>query len=213
MSDDIITITVKSKGVTETAFISATFKASVTTTGQTGPAAKNEARTCIEAIKKVITDFSGRAGIETDRLRTSFSVDVWRDRNTGGFRGYQAVYTISFDAKNVSEATALHDALTSITGVESPTPVFNVDNAPEVRAKVFEDAVTNAKTTFFHQCKALGYNHDDFKIVTWTLEHNYRGGGKFLSISDDGDGAIEVSPGRALLEETYHFQFQERVQA
>lgn len=204
-NDDTIHIT--TKGSIETKFISVSFRASVTTTAKTGPDAKADAKQRIEAIKNVIGSFSDRAGIETDRLRTSFAVDVWKDNNYN-FKGYKAVYTIAFNARNVSEATALHDALTSISGVESPTPVFNVDDSPETEAKVFEDAADKAKAKFKRQCDALGFDEEQFKVVRWSFIPDHRGGGgKFLSLTTEKE-SIEVSPGRALLESSYTFEFK-----
>jgi uncharacterized protein YggE len=200
-------IVIKAKGVAETSFTSATFRASITTTGQTGPAAKAEAKTRIEQVYDVISQFTKRADIEADRVRTTFAVDVWRDRSTYTFKGYQAVYTIVFDAKNVDEVVALHDALTSINGVESPTPVFNMDTSPEIQAKVFQDAVNKAKATFNHQCKALGFDPALFEIYSWTPESEHRASGKFVSLLADDEGAVEVTPGRAFCETTYSFKY------
>lgn len=205
------TISITSRGTTEAAFTSVTFKASATATGKTGPAAKEETKGRIEAILKVVAAFTERAGIEKDRLRTTFAVDVWKEYNghRHEFKGYRATYTIAFNAKNVAEATALHDALTSINGVEAETPVFNIDDSPQVVAHVFADAVKKAKITFSNQCAALNFNAESFEIVNWRFIPGHRGSGKFLSLSSE-DESVEIAPGRAVLESSYMFEFKKK---
>lgn len=205
------TIHIKAQGTTETEFKDVSFRASVTTMGKTGPDAKKEAKPRIDQIAKVITEFATRAGIEADRVRTTFAVDVVKDYQTQKFKGYQAVYTVAFKAKNVREAIALHDALTSIEGVESPTPSFNVDNSPEALARAFENAASKANVTFRNECKALGFEPEQFRILRWNFIPDHRLGAKFMAFSDTGaasESHIDVSPGRALLETTYNFEFQ-----
>lgn len=210
MNEDSIRI--KAPGSTETEFKTVSFRASVTATARTGPAAKKEAKGRIDQILQVVAAFTTRAGIETDRVRTTFAVDVTKDYTTGAFNGYQALYTISFKAKKISEAVALHDALTSIDGVESPTPVFNFDDSPEVRARVFENAASKAKATFESQCRALSYDPERFHISRWYFVPEHRPSGKFLSpvsVTDDtASSSVDITPGRALLEMTYEFEFQ-----
>lgn len=118
------TICVKAKGSIPTNFISTTFEVNVTAIDRTGPKAKEKAKDRIAAIWNVIHGFVGKAGIDTERLRTTFSIDIHkeRDRTTGDmkFLGYKAVYSITFNVRNVLESLNVHDALTSIEGVESP---------------------------------------------------------------------------------------------
>lgn len=209
-------IQVEVTGSTETAFTSASFRAHVTTFGDTGPEAKEKAKSTVESIKAVIARFAERAGIETDRVKTTFDVDVNKvyDRNTGvqTFNGYRAVYTAAFSAKNVAEATAVHDALTSIAGVEAPTPVFHADNSPEVFRRAFQDAATKAQTRFNDQCDVLKLRASNFECVNWVIPRNHGGGGKVMALAGSAnggdDGPIEVEPGRAVLDVTVTFYFQ-----
>lgn len=161
-------INIPAKGQAPTNFVSATFKATVTTTSTTGPAAKALAQSRIDQIKNQIMLFAEKAMIETDRLATTFAVDInKRYDNAKGvnvFEGYRAVYTISFKALKVGEATALHDALTSIDGVEASTPVFNVDDSPGIQKEAFQDAYSKANAQFRDQCDVLGLTRGDYKL-------------------------------------------------
>ncbi len=203
-------INITAKGTAASAFTSATFKASVTTTGNTGPAAKELAIPRIEAIKGVIAKLAAEAGIETDRLSTSFAVDVNRERDSSGhyvFKGYRAVYTISFKAVRVEQATTVHDALTSIEGVEAVSPVFNLDNSPIVEAEAFQKAVDLARLKFGNQCKALGKLPEEYEVTAWSVEED-QPQGKMLSLGGGaGPSAIEIEPGKALLEVTVAMSF------
>jgi uncharacterized protein YggE len=213
-------IQVEVTGSTETAFTSASFRVHVTTFGDTGPEAKEKAKPTVEAIKAVIARFAERASIEADRVKTTFDVDVNKlyDRNTGAAtpNGYKAVYTAVFSAKNVVEATAVHDALTSIAGVEAPSPVFHADNSPAVFKRAFEDAATKAQTRFKDQCDVLKLHMSNFECVNWVIERNRGGGGKVMALaaSANGEGGepIDVEPGRAVLDVTVTFYFQKRPQ-
>jgi uncharacterized protein YggE len=203
-------ISVSAKGQAPTNFVSATFKATVTTTSTTGPEAKALAQPRIDQIKNKIMLFAEKAMIETDRLATTFAVDINRryDKVTGVnvFDGYRATYTISFKAMRVGEATALHDALTSIDGVEASTPVFNVEDGPEVQKVAFQDAYSKANEQFRDQCDVLGLTRGDYKLKSWSIEDNRGGGGKMLSLSE-GPSIVEVEPGKAVLEVKVNFAF------
>lgn len=197
--DHIINVT--AKGAAQTSFVSASFRAKVTTQADTGPAAKDQAKGRIQAILETINRFADSAKVEKDRLRTTFSVDAVRDyQRNNEFKGYQAVYSVNFEVNNVAQATALHDALTSIQGVESPTPVYNVNKSHEFAAQAFANAIQNAATTFAGQCKALGLNPSDYEVTSWTVQDDHRGGGKFNAILAVDAGPVEIEPGRALLE-------------
>lgn len=179
------------------------FKVSVTTTGKTGPMAKNEAAPRINAILSCIQQHAESAKIETDRLKTSFAVDVNR-RFFGGehvMEGYKAVYSCSFFARNVAEATKVHDALTSIEGIESPTPVFHIAESREVHARAYLDGSNKARERFEDQCKANGLNPSDFRLDSWRVdEERPMGKGVSLFNSAEADAGIEVEPGRAVLD-------------
>lgn len=208
-------IQVKVIGSAPTTFTHATFKASVTTTGKTGPEAKKAATSIIEEIKDVITKFAEKGRIESDRVKTTFAVDINRiyNRTTNEQEvfGYKSVYTASFTARNVNEATAIHDALTSIARVETPTPVFHVDSSSAIHEKAFVDAVEKAKTRFTIECKALGLDPSKYD-VTWYIQADREPSGKFLSLSNGGgeSAKIDIEPGRAINELNVTFTFTPR---
>jgi uncharacterized protein YggE len=204
-------IHVQAKGSTPTAFVSATFKANINTVAKTGPAAKEAAKERIAAIWEVLKAFGPAAGIDTDRLRTTFAVDSSKehDRTTGELRflGYKAAYSITFTAKNVLEATRLHDALTSIEGVESPSPVFNINESPEIYAQAFKVAADAARVKFRLQCEALGLDPNAYEPATWTIEEEQQHG-KTLSVGNGPKAsAVGMEPGKATLAMTVTFVF------
>lgn len=200
-------ISVNVKGAAETEFISATFKASVTMQGRTGPAAKEKAIPIIENIKKTILSHADKAVIDTTRLKTTFAVDVARDRQTGQSIGYEAVYTITFTGKNVVAAPAVHDALTSIEGVQAPTPIYNVNDASAVHAVAFADAVAKAKVKFNDQCAALGLTASDFFVTSWNIQHE-EPRGKTLGFTEGaGPKPVGLEPGKASLDMQVSFAY------
>lgn len=194
-------VAVNVKGSAETEFVSATFVAKVTTYGQTGPAAKDKALPTIDSIKKAVMQHAERAGIDTTRLKTSFSVDIHHDRHSGNFSGYKASYSITFTGRNVVESLALHDALTSIDGVESPTPVFNLNDSADVHSRAFNDAFQRAKVKFENQCRATGTDPKEFRLTSWSIQDE-EPRGKMLSFREDGAGpkAVGLEPGKAVLD-------------
>lgn len=188
------------KGSTETEFTSATFKAMVTTYGTTGPMAKEKALPCIEAIKRAIVSYGETVGIDMDRLKTSFSVDIHHARNTGEFAGYKANYTITFTGRNVVEALKLHDALTSIEGVEAPTPIFNLNDSADVHARAFADAVAKARIKFQSQCAALDIDPNMYETTSWSIQEE-EPRGKMLSFSEGAQAKpVGLEPGKAVFD-------------
>jgi uncharacterized protein YggE len=193
-------INVTARGSAETEFVSATFKASITTHGKTGPKAKGEASPIIEKLKQTILSHADKGGIDTTRLKTTFAVVIDTNRNTGEFVGYKAVYTIDFTGTNVKAAPMIHDALTSIENVQAPTPVYNLSEASSVHALAFAAAVDKAALRFKDQCAALKFNADDFLIASWSItdeEHH----GKTLSFSEpESPKAVGLEPGKASID-------------
>lgn len=194
-------ISTHAKGSAETEFVSATFTASVTTQGANGPEAKTAAQPIIEKVKHAIREHAKAAGIDVSRLHTTLGTDIDTHRQTGEFIGYKAVWTISFKATNVGQATAVHDALTSIVGAKVPSPVFHVNDSAEVYSIAFTNAVTKAKARFADQCKALGIQPDDYEVRSWTPQEEERHG-KTLSFTENADQAkpVGLEPGKAALD-------------
>lgn len=206
--NDIISIT--SKGSTETEFTSATFKATIITQGKTGPEAKKKALPLIETLKKTILDNAEHGGIPTDRMKTTFGIDIETQRQTGEFVGYRATYTISFTGTNVAYAPSVHDALTSIENVQSPTPVYNINDAADIYAKSFTDAAAKARVKFADQCKALGLASDQFFIKTWSIQEE-QPRGKTLSFTEGPTAkSIGITPGKAAFDMTVNFAFSKK---
>jgi uncharacterized protein YggE len=193
-------ISVTAKGSAETEFVSATFKASITTHGKTGPKAKEQAVPIIEKLKEIILAHADKAGIDTTRLKTTFSVEIDTHRNSGEFVGYRAVYTINFTGTNVKAAPLVHDALTSIDSVQAPTPIYNLSEASSVHALAFANAVDRAGARFKDQCAALKLNDDDFKVASWSItDEEHRG--KTLSFSEpESPKAVGLEPGKASID-------------
>ena len=202
---EVIDITVK--GIAETEFTSASFRAQVFAQAKTGPEAKDKAYPIIEKLKQTIVDHAKTADIDLDRLITAFEVSVDTHRQTGEFVGYRATYTINFVGKNVREAPAVHDALTSIEYVQSPTPVYNLDDSSVVHSKAFSDAVTKAGVMMFNQCKALGLPYDKFYVSTWAI-HEEQPSGKSLSFCEGAKAKpIGLEPGKGSLNMRVTFSY------
>ena len=129
-------------------------------------------------------------------------------RQTGEFLGYRAVYSAEFSGTNVREAPFVHDALTSIEGVQSPTPVYHVDDGVEVHAAAFADAVGKAKAKFAAQCKGLGVDPNFYEVTTWTIQEDTPRG-KTLSFQANATEpkAVGLEPGKATLDLNVTFVF------
>ena len=205
-------ISVSAKGSTETEFTSATFSATITTHGRTGPDAKKKALPIIETLKSAILGHAEKGGIKTDHMSTTFGVDIETSRTTGEFVGYKCVYTISFTGTNVAEAPVVHDALTSIENVHAPTPVYHLNNTDEVYARAFADAVKKADTKFSDQCKALGITSDKFYVKTWSIQEE-QPRGKTLSFKEGPSAkSVGVIPGKAIFNVTVNFAYSRKPQ-
>lgn len=211
-------ISVQTRGTAESAFVSATFNASVTQLGATGPAAKEKALPIIERLKQTILARAEDGGIDTTRLKTTFAVDIHRNRENE-FAGYRATYTVEFTGTNVVNAPAVHDALTSIEGVASPTPIYNLDDSPAVHARAFKEAVEKAKVKFESQCAALDFDPRAYGVQTYSIrEETPRGKGLSFTEAAGAVAAggkvkpIGMEPGKALLELNVEFAYTRKLQ-
>lgn len=202
-------IHIRAKGQAPTRFVGADFTVKVTTQADFGPEAKAQAQARIALIHNVLQTWQGPAEIQADQLHTIFTVKthhIYRN-NANEFAGYQALYVLTFRAQNVAEAIGLHDALTSIPGIEAETPRFILDDSPEVQTAAFHDAAEKAQALFEGQAAALGFDTTHFKIRAWaTLDEDRYRGGKTVSLGDEANKL--VSPGRAVREMLVNFSYE-----
>jgi uncharacterized protein YggE len=207
---DESTIRITASGRTDTRFLSATFKAEVHAVATTGPDAKKLAKDRIDAILGVVSEFGERAGIDQERLKTSFSVDVAKEydgNRAQKFVGYAATYSITFSASKVEETTALHDALTSIPGVESSSPVFRADNSPAVHNAAFKAAAKAAQVMFEGQCEALGLTASSYRVRTWAVEEAQHHGKTMTLSGGPKASAVGLEPGKAVFKMNVTFVY------
>lgn len=198
---------VTAKGVAKAEFTSVGYAATIRTTGTTGPEAKSKGRPVVAKLMAAIEQAcKDGAGIDRQRLKTDYSVgQITRYNGADGVRehlGYQAVFTIGFIGTNIKKATAVHDALTSIEGVESPTPVFNIDENADLEAAAFIDGYGKAEARFKMMCEAAGLRPlADFEVVGLDRDDERAHRGKTLALASydeaHADGPVEVEPGKA----------------
>ena len=206
MKERNIFASLSAKGVAKAEFTSVGYSATIRTTGATGPEAKSKGRPIIAKLMAAIEQAcKDGAGIDQHRLKTDYSVSQIRRYNsvTGEHEhlGYQAVFTVGFIGTNIKMATRVHDALTSIEGVESPTPAFSVDENAELEAAAFADGFGKAEARFKMMCETAGLDRDDCEIVGLDRDDERAHHGKTLALSayDEAhaDGPVEIEPGKA----------------
>lgn len=210
MNNNLPQVTVNAKGKSDSAFTRATLSATVTGYGPSGPDAKKNATEAIAALRRVLVQNATEGGIDLDRMATSFAVspNMVYQNSQQVFQGYKATYEVSFSCSNVVGALTIHDKITNIPGVVSPTPVFHLDNQGEVAAAAFKDAYETARKKFEAQCEAVGD-----KFALWTLAHwsiaDEEPRGKMLTFNANAGSlsAVGAEPGKALFEVRVHFVF------
>lgn len=207
---DFAGTSISAKGTAETEFTSATYKATVTTTGKTGPEAKKKALPIMESVREVISRFAGQAKLDVARIKTTFPITMDTHRQTGEFVGYRATWTVHFTGRSVSEAPAVHDALTSLEGVMAETPTYKVNDSAEVHAAAFHDGVVKAREKFKGQCAALNVNPNDFYVRSWQIQEEQQHG-KTLSFANAATDALikaaGLEPGKATMDLTVTVTF------
>ena len=206
-------ITIKTRGIANTSFTSASFKAHLTTYANTGPAAKEAAKDLVASIWTVLNDHADTARIERDKIRTTFDVDVHttHDPQTRAMvnTGYKATYTIEFKVQNVGAAIQVHDALTSLDGISAPTPIFKADESLEIYERAFKNAFEKAQELFKAQCQITGYKFEDFVLQFWDTEKE-QAVGKFLSVANKPEIKAGPEPGQATLEMEVTFVYRHK---
>lgn len=204
-------ITINTRGTAESRFTRASFTASISRTGPSGPAAKEAARPIIDALKAAIVAAGEGAGIDLERMSTTFAVAPYTEYENGRQvpRGYQATYTIAFSCVNMVEALRVHDQITSIEGVVSPTPVFHMDNQGEVADAAFKDAYEKAVKKLEGQCEAVGEVPSDWRLSSWVIEDE-EPRGKMLSFKEGAGKASAAGgePGKALFDVNVRFLYE-----
>lgn len=195
-------ISVTSKGSAESTFTSVEYKASIVVEGPTGPAAKEKARPIMDHLQGVLGAYGEAAGLDLARLKTTFDVEATYVNGSDGarrFNGYRATYTATFVGSNVAKAMAFHDAITSIEGVQSPSPNFRMDNLDGVSQRAFQNAAKRAQEKFEGQCAALGLDPKSYAIDSWSL-YDEEPRGKTLTFKDVKAEAVGLEPGKAILD-------------
>lgn len=210
MSERIISI--EGTGIAKSEYQTATFRATVHEVAETGPGAKEKTRKVQKELFGALNQLR-EEGIEfrDQELRTSFEVTPYRvydnTSQTNAFKGYQAVFTVTVTTDKIEDVGRIHDALTSINGVEAASPTLNLDPARrnKLKEEAFSAAVGVAQERFKSQCKALNVVYDNFEMINWRDgDHHavgFAGGGKFAALTkcadDANDGPLEFHAGLA----------------
>lgn len=206
MDEQQIFASITAKGVAKASFTSVTYSATVRATDKTGPAAKAKARPVIAQLMAAIDEACKTgAGIDKLRLRTDMSISAvsrYNDKTKQHeHAGYQATFTVNLDGSNVAMATKVHDALTSIEGVESPTPVFNIAGSAALEAEAFADGFAKAQERIGMMCKTAGLAPTRVKIVGLSQgdDRAHRGKTMALAAYDEthAGAPVEIEPGQA----------------
>lgn len=195
-------IPITGRGAVETVFDSVRYTVRVHALAPTGHEAKDAARKVIDQFHACISEFGPEAGLDLGMIRSKFGVGYVRKDAYEPVAGYRASYEVTFEGRNVATATRMHDRLTSIVGLESPTLEFLVSDLSDCEEAAFDKAVNQSKQKFLVQCRALGLSSDDYEPVTWYVERN-TGGGKTMALHTPETKAkpIGLEPGAALVEQ------------
>ncbi len=207
-------IQVTGRGTVETVFDSVRYTVRVSTFAATGAAAKDVANPIIDRVRACLFTSGREAGLNLEMIRSKFDVDHVRKSSFEPESGYRATYEAIFEGDIVAGATRLHDQLTSIVGVESPTPNFLVRDLSAHENAAFKKAVACALAKFSAQCEALALNAREYEPVTWYVERS-QGGGKTMALSAPETAAkpVGLEPGLALVEQVVTVTFARKDRA
>lgn len=191
-------ISISACGRVTAQFSSVTYTAHVMGTGKTGPLAKEQARPVVDRVNRLISEHAKEAGIDTARLETTMTIDSivrYDTTNNPLHAGYRASYIIRFEGTNVAAAIKLHEALTSIEGVDARTPVYNVADTPALMKLAFKEGIRLARARFEEQCRSLGLKASDYEVVSWSSAPKQRFEGKTSAMIEDERGT-RLEPGQ-----------------
>ena len=215
--DNIVSISAKGRVTSPYDF--ATFKATIRGIGDTGPAAKEKTRDVSRNLFDALKALRDRGIKFRDKeLRTSFDVKLHHvynaEKRSNEFRGYLATFTATITTDSIDKVGEIHDALTSVSGVEASSPELQLhpEHLEELEHEAFAAAVKAVRSKLYAQCEALGLNSDSFKMQCWE-ENDHRnsfgaaGGGKFAALADEIGSPLEFHAGVATVtaDVTLHF--------
>ena len=130
-------------------------------------------------------------------------------------RGQKATYTVSFQTPTLEMVSEAYDQLSEldINELMVNSPAFSLRAEAALKQQALEDAWKVAQVLFANQCQVLGFDPANYSVSNWTVNYSGydRGGfakGRNFSNSTaalaggnyDGDDAIELSSGRAIVE-------------
>lgn len=219
--DNIVSISAKGRATSPYDF--ATFQATIRGVGSTGPEAKEQTRAVSHHLFDALKALRDR-GIEfrDKELRTSFDVQQHHvynpEKRANEFRGYCATFTATVTTDSIDKVGEIHDALTSVFGVEVSSPQLQLlpERREELKHEAFAAAVKAVRSKLYAQCEALELDSDNFKMLCWE-ENDHRnsfgaaGGGKFAALAECANeaagGPLEFHAGVATVtaDITLHF--------
>lgn len=167
----------------------------------------------IEALKK-----KGLVALATHyRSNITVGPNSVYDRISGIHRveGQKATYNVTFQTPTLEMVSEAYDALSELDVNELlvNSPTFSLRAEAALKQQALEDAWKVAQTLFNNQCTVLGLDSSKYSVSNWIVNYSGRDHGGFakgrnfsnsnFALGDgdyDGDGAIELSSGRAVVD-------------
>lgn len=191
---------ISAEGSIKTDFDWVGFSITITGHGDSSPDAKEDARQHVDATNAAIEILKTQDGVvvDPDSMRLSFYVAPNLHHTNSGMKhdGYIATYDISFRTKNLSKASLIMDKLTGVRKAQVNAPNFHHDDPDSVYEQVLEKARSNAEQKFSEECRVLGLQAKNFRVISWQVHDGHRGGqhGKALAMATMSLGGPESAP-------------------
>lgn len=201
--------TVKATGYVIAQWDYATICMKVKGRGKTGPEAKSETSNPSRQVFDTLRNF----GVTDKTLKSAFSLsEQWRHSTNGEVKlsEYEATHKITAFIDNLDKLGELHDALTSIIGIEVESPKLRLtpEHRTSLQEEAFKKAFEKAQQRWNHECKVMGLNQADYYIGSYstTYDSNYKTdvGGEVSTTADD---VLEFHAGAALINVELHLSF------
>lgn len=211
--------TVSAKGSVVTDYDTATFSLSFNEFAPKAKEAKLKLKKGTAKITAALDDLKKR-GLEflTNNYRSNVTVqpNYVYDRNTHQNRleGQKATYSVTFQTPTLEMVNEVYDVLSELEVNELTinSPSYSVRAESAFKQQALEDAWRVAQVLFGNQCKVLGFNADQFSVDSWKVDYSGQDHYTFAkgrtvsnavmaaATADDGDEAIELNAGRAVIE-------------
>lgn len=198
-----VRVSVTGVGIVPLSFDRVHYRIAASAQADEGPRAHEVLKPVISNTLKLIAEEAEAHQIDMTRFESKLDIRLF-NKWEGSNRvpdGYEARWTANFTSTDVNHSDSFFEKLVAIKGLTAEAPTFTSNRNAETEEAAFLAAFEDADRRFQMQCRIIGVDRKNFKVLGWQVsgDKNYREKAPIYTMgSADPAFFSKVNPGENL---------------